>query len=136
MLVSYRSFILAYASIVSCIAALPASACVSADALNHHILPTLPDVIDRDAVVLRVLLRRMPDWNAQRHDEATVSVLGVIRGRFLGRSVSLFLRPKTSCDVVGVVGRPGYVILKPYPSGGWVISVYHVENGRPFLSPF
>lgn len=109
--------------------ATPALACISADAVDHHILPTLPKIIDADAVVLQVLLKKMPNWNAQLHDEAAVSVLRVVKGKFEARSVSLALRPRTSCDAVGVVGRPGYVVLKHYPSG-WIVSAYHVVRGH------
>ena len=120
---------LSYAAVACCLAASPASACISTDALDHHILPTLPKAIARDAVVLKVLLKRMPDWNSQQHDETTVAVLSVIKGQFTGRILSLSLRPRTSCEVVGVVGRPGYVVLKKYRSV-WIVSAYHVLNGR------
>ena len=117
------------AALVLAVTSSPAVACISADAVDHHILPTLPKTVDADAVVLKVLLEKIPNWGAQIHDEATVSVLRVIKGKFQGRSISLALRPRTSCDAVGVVGRPGYVILKHYPSG-WVVSAYHVVRGR------
>jgi len=102
---------------------------MSASDFDHYILPTLPKVVDRDAIVLKVVLKKMPDWSAQSHDEAAVSVLGVIKGRFSGRSVSLFLRPKSSCDAVGVIGRPGYVVLRR-DAYGWKVIAYHVVNGR------
>jgi len=123
------SAIIKCAALSLALAATPAFACISADALDHHILPTLPKAIDADEIVLEVLLKKMPNWNSQYHDEATVSVLRIVKGRFKGRSISLALRPRTSCDVVGVVGRPGYVVLKHYASG-WIVSTYHVVRGH------
>jgi hypothetical protein len=129
MLVRAASAIITCAALSLAVTSAPAVACISADAVDHHILPTLPKNIDADAVVLKVLLKKTPDWNTQRHDEAIVSVLGVVKGTFQGRSISLALRPRTSCDTVGVVGRPGYVVLKRYPSG-WIVSGYHVVRGH------
>ena len=123
------SVIIKGAALSLLLAATPALACINADALDHHILPTLPKAIDADEIVLEVLLKKMPNWNSQYHDEATVSVLRIVKGRFKGRSISLALRPRTSCDVVGVVGRPGYVVLKHYASG-WIVSTYHVVRGH------
>ena len=123
------SAIIKCAALSLALAATPSFACISADALDHHILPTLPKAIDADEIVLEVLLKKMLNWNSHYHDEATVSVLGIVKGRFKGRSISLALRPRTSCDVVGVVGRPGYVVLKHYASG-WIVSTYHVVRGH------
>jgi len=123
------SAIIKGAALSLALAATPAFACISAEALDHHILPTLPKTIDADELVLEVLLKKIPKWNTQYHDEATVSVLRVVKGRFKGRSISLALRPRTSCDAVGVVGRPGYVVLKHDPFG-WIVSTYHVVRGH------
>jgi hypothetical protein len=111
------SAIIKGAALSLALAATPAVACTSADAVDHHILPTLPESSNADEIVLEVLLKKMPNWNAQYHDEATVSVLRVFKGGLKDRSISLALRPMTSCDAVGIVGRPGYVVLKHHPSG-------------------
>jgi hypothetical protein len=54
-----------------------AFACICADAVDHHILPTLPKAVDADATVLKVLLNKIPNWNAQGHDGASLSVLAL-----------------------------------------------------------
>jgi hypothetical protein len=129
MIARRTSFSFACAAMAWFAIAAPASACMSVDALDHQILPTIPEHVEHDAVVLKVLLKRKPDWNKPHAGETTVSVLRVIRGVFSSRTLSLDLVPKSSCDVVGVVGRPGYVVLKHYPSG-WIVSAYHVVDGR------
>lgn len=123
------SAIIKGAALSCALTATPAFGCISGDMMDHYILPTIPKDVDADETVLKVLLKRTPNWNAQLHDEATVSVLKVVKGNFRGRSISLPIRPKTSCDIVGVVGRPGYIIIKHYPSD-WVVSAYHVVRGR------
>lgn len=82
-----------------------------------------------DEVVLKVILKHEPNWYAQGHDEAKVSVLQVIKGPFRGRTVSLALNRHSSCDTIGVVGKSGYVVMKQYGSS-WVVSAYHVSGGK------
>ena len=74
------SAIIKGAALSLALAATPAVACTNADAVDHHILPTLPKSSIAYEIVLEVLPKKMTNWNAQYHDKATVSVLRVVKG--------------------------------------------------------
>ena len=102
----------------------PAIACIVASDMYLTIHPTVPKAIPSDAIVLKVLLDKEPNIADRSYRSSTLSVLKVVKGRYRWRSINLNLRPSSSCNGLGVVGRPGYVVLRRYPFG------YQVIGGR------
>lgn len=113
-------------SAMSSVFATSASACLSASLIEHHILPKVPSDVRKDLVVLKVILDKKP---YSEYDFVTVRVLSVIRGRFNPARVNLHTEAKTSCETLGVIGKPGYVVLSR-DKLGWNIVRYRIVKGE------